>query len=120
MRAFETHMRLAVAEEIQEDVPVPCLGRAIRFALFDVAGNEIRGPFYRVRHDDPGMECDDHAELAALLHDCRMVIAGSVGPRMARRLKDLGIEAVATSERRPGAEIVAGYVAGWHFMETRS
>lgn len=80
-------MRLAVAEEEKEDVLAPRLGRALKFALFYLDGKEVRGPFYRVRHDDPGSVCDDHAELSALLHDCRVVIAGSVGPCMARRIR---------------------------------
>lgn len=105
-------MRLAVAEEVREDTLAPRLGRAVRFALFDVNGKDIRGPFYRVRHDEPGVVCDDHPELAALLHDCQVVIAGSVGPRMARRLRDLGIEVVATPERRTAAQLIARYLAG--------
>ena len=112
MTAVGTHMRLAVAEEIEEDVLAPRLGRAVRFALFDVTGKEIRGPFYRVRHDDPGKVCDEHAELAALLHDCGAVIAGSVGGRMAQRLRDLGIEVVATPERRSAEQLVARYASG--------
>jgi predicted Fe-Mo cluster-binding NifX family protein len=64
-----------------------------------------------VRHDDPGRVCDEHAELVELLHDCRVVIAGSVGSRMAQRLRDLGIEVVATPERRPAAQLVAHYLA---------
>lgn len=110
--AIETHMRLAVAEEVVVDELAPRLGRAVRFALFDVAGKDVRGPFYRVRHDDPGSVCDDHAELAALLHDCRAVIAGSVGTRMSNRLRDLGIEVVVTPERRPAAQLVARHLAG--------
>lgn len=105
-------MRLAVAEETKENVLAPRLGKALKFALFDVSGNNVRGPFYRVRHDDPGQVCDEHAELASLLHDCRLVIAGSAGPRMRERLLDLGIEVVTTSERRPAAQLVNHYLAG--------
>ncbi len=105
-------MRLAVAEEEKEDVLAPRLGRALKFALFYLDGKEVRGPFYRVRHDDPGSVCDDHAELSALLHDCRVVIAGSVGPCMARRLLDLGIEVVATAERGPAKQLVSRHLAG--------
>ena len=112
MTAVETHMRLAVAEETKEDTLASRLGRAVRFALFDVTGKDIRGPFYRVRHDDPGKVCDEHAELAALLHDCQVVIAGAVGPRMAQRLRDLGIEVVATPERRSATHLVTSYLAG--------
>ena len=112
MTTVGTHMRLAVAEETQEDTLAPRLGRTVRFALFDVNGKDVRGPFYRVRHDEPGEVCDEHAELAALLHDCQVVIAGSVGPRMTQRLRDLGIEVVATPERRPVAQLIARYVAG--------
>jgi predicted Fe-Mo cluster-binding NifX family protein len=112
MTAVGTHMRLAVAEEEKEDSLAPRLGRAVKFALFDVVGKDIRGPFYRVRHDDPGKVCDEHAELAALLHDCQVVIAGSVGPRMAQRLRDLGIEVVATPERRSPAQLVARHLEG--------
>lgn len=112
MTVAATHMRLAVAEEVKENVLAERLGRAVKFALFDVAGKEIRGPFYRVRHDQPGQVCDEHAELADLLHDCRVVIAGSVGDRMAQRLQDRGIEVVATSERKPTAQLVARHVAG--------
>lgn len=104
-------MRLAVAEEVGENVLAPRLGRAVKFALFDVSGNDIRGPFYRVRHDEPGEVCDDHAELAALLHDCQVVIAGGVGPHMTLRLRNLGIQVVATSERRPAAQLVARYLS---------
>lgn len=105
-------VRFAVAQEVVDDVPAPRLGRAVKFALFDVAGNEIRGPFYRVRHDEPGEVCDDHAELAALLYDCQAVIAGCVGPHLLQRLRDLGIEVVATPERRPAAQLAARYLAG--------
>lgn len=104
--------RIAVAAEVTEDRPAPRLGRAVKFALFDVAGNDIRGPFFRVRHDDPGTMCDDHAELAALLHDCKVVIAGAVGHRMAKRLRDAGIEVVATPERLAPAELVDRFFAG--------
>jgi len=102
---------LAVAEEEQDDVLAPRLGRAVKFALFDVEGGVVRGPFYRVRHDDPGTSCDEHAELTELLDDCRVVIAGSVGPRMAQRLRDRGIEVVATSERGSAAQLVARYLS---------
>lgn len=112
MTAVGTHMRLAVAEVVKEDALAPRLGRAVKFALFDVAGKEVRGPFYRVRHDDPGKVCDEHSELAALLYDCKVVIAGSVGPRMAQRLLDRGIEVVATSERRPAKQLVSRHLAG--------
>lgn len=112
MTAVGIQMRLAVAEEEKEDVLAPRLGRALKFALFDVNGKDVRGPFYRVRHDDPGNVCDEHAELAALLHDCKVVIAGSVGPRMAQRLLDLGIEVVATSERRSAKQLVYRHLAG--------
>jgi predicted Fe-Mo cluster-binding NifX family protein len=112
MMAVGTHVRMAVAEEEKEDLLAPRLGRAVKFALFDVNGKEVRGPFYRVRHDDPGNVCDEHAELAALLHDCKVVIAGSVGPRMAQRLQDLGIEVVATPERRTAAQLVNRFLAG--------
>ena len=105
-------MRLAIAEDEKEDVLAPRLGRALKFALFDVKGGAVRGPFYRVRHDEPGASCDDHAELSELLSDCRVVIAGSVGPRMAQRLMDLGIEVVASSERKPTAQVAASHFAG--------
>jgi predicted Fe-Mo cluster-binding NifX family protein len=107
-----TRMRMAVAEEEKEDKLAPRLGRALKFALFDVAGKEIRGPFYRVRHDNPGVVCSDHKELARLLHDCKVVIAGSVGSRMAKRLHELGIEVVATTERKPAIQLVARHLAG--------
>jgi predicted Fe-Mo cluster-binding NifX family protein len=111
-------MRLAVAEETQENRLAPRLGRAVKFALFDVHGQEIRGPFYRVRHDDPGQVCDQHAELAALLHDCKLVIAGSVGPRMAQQLRARGIDVLATAENRPTAELVSRWVSGTLVAET--
>jgi predicted Fe-Mo cluster-binding NifX family protein len=112
MTVARTHTRLAVAEEIKENTLAPCLGRAVRFALFDVNGKDVRGPFFRVRHDEPGEVCDEHAELAALLHDCQVVIAGTVGPRMVRRLRGLGIEVVVTPERKPAAQLVARFLAG--------
>jgi predicted Fe-Mo cluster-binding NifX family protein len=112
MTKVGSHVRLAVAEEEKEDVLAPRLGRAVKFALFDVAGRDVRGPFYRVRHDDPGSVCDAHAELQALLHDCKLVIAGSAGPRIARCLRDSGIEVVATPARGSAAHLVARYLAG--------
>lgn len=112
MTAIATRMRLAVAEETEENVLAPRLGKALKFALFDVSGKGVRGPFYRVRHDEPGQVCDEHAELAALLHDCRVVIAGSVGPRMRERLRNQGIDVVTTLERIPAAQLVARYLAG--------
>jgi predicted Fe-Mo cluster-binding NifX family protein len=110
--SFDTTSRVAVAAEVTEDRPAPRLGRAVKFALFDVAGSDIRGPFFRVRHDDPGTVCDDHAELAVLLHDCKAVIAGAVGHRMAKRLRAAGIEVVATPERLAPAQLVDRFVAG--------
>ena len=109
---IRTNLRVAVAEEKVGGVLAPRLGRAVKFVLFDTRGGEVRGPFYRVRHDDPGAVCDHHVELAALLHDCQVVIAGSVGSRMARRLQDLGIEVVATPEKRSAAELVTRHLAG--------
>ena len=90
----------------------PKLGRALRFALFDLHGRDLRGPFYRVRHDDPGTGCGDHDELAALLHDCSVVIAGAAGCRMTERLRDLGIEVLVTTDVQSSARIAAAYVAG--------
>lgn len=107
-----THIRVAVAEEEKEDVLAPRLGRAVKFALFDLRGGEVRGPFFRVRHDNPGEACDHHAELATLLHDCHAVIAGAVGRHIAQRLQDLGIEAVATSEKFSPVRLVTQYLAG--------
>jgi len=104
--------RIAVAEEEKENILAPRLGRAVKFALFNADGKDVRGPFYRVRHDNPGSICDQHAELLSLVHDCKAVIAGSVGPSLAERLCDLGIEVVATSERRSSAQLVARYLAG--------
>jgi predicted Fe-Mo cluster-binding NifX family protein len=80
--------------------------------LFDTAGKDVRGPFYRVRHDDPGDACNEHPELKALLHDCKVVIAGSVGQAMVQRLHDLGIEVVTTPERCPSKKLVSRYLAG--------
>lgn len=119
MTATDSRIRLAVAKETRESVLAPRLGKALKFALFDVSGKDVRGPFYRVRHDDPGRVCDDHAELAALLHDCRLVIAGSAGTRMRERLRDLGIEVVTTSERKPAAQLVTRYLAGYLEQETK-
>lgn len=112
MACLPTYLRVAVAEEIQNDALAPRLGRAVRFALFDVKGEDIRGPFFRVRHDDPGQVCDEHGELATLLNDCQVVIAGAAGRRMGQRLRDLGIEVVATRERRPAAQLVARHMSG--------
>lgn len=104
--------RIAVAAEVVEDWPAPRLGRALKFALFDVEGIDVRGPFFRVRHGNPGDACDGHADLAALLHDCTAVIAGGVGSRIAKRLRDIGVEVVATPERLPSARLVDRYFAG--------
>jgi predicted Fe-Mo cluster-binding NifX family protein len=107
-----TRLRVAVAEQEQQDVLAARLGRAVKFGLFDVRDGEIRGPFYRVRHDNPGDVCDHHAELAALLHDCQAVISGSAGPHMQRRLQALGIDVVATPETQPPLQLVSRYLAG--------
>jgi predicted Fe-Mo cluster-binding NifX family protein len=107
-----TRLRVAVAEQEQQDVLAARLGRAVKFGLFDARDGEIRGPFYRVRHDNPGDVCDHHAELAALLHDCQAVISGSAGPHMQRRLQALGIDVVATPETQPPLQLVSRYLAG--------
>ena len=107
-----TRLRVAVAEQEQQDVLAARLGRAVKFALFDARGGEIRGPFYRVRHDNPGDGCDQHAELAALLHDCQAVISGSAGPHMHQRLQALGIDVVTTAETRAPLQLVRSYLAG--------
>jgi predicted Fe-Mo cluster-binding NifX family protein len=104
--------RIAIAAEVTEDWPAPRLGRALKFALFDVAGADVRGPFYRVRHDDPGTDCDGHAALGRLLRDCSVVITGAAGSRMAKRLQEMGIEVVITPERLPFGQLVRRYFAG--------
>ena len=107
-----TLIRVAVAEEEKEDVLAPRLGRAVKFALYDLRGGVVRGPSYRVRHDNPGEACDHHAELAGLLKDCKAVIAGAVGQHMALRMQALGIEVVATPERIPSIQLVTRYIGG--------
>jgi len=104
--------RLAVAENRVDGRMAPRLGRALRFALFDLHDNGLRGPFYRVRHDDPGEKCCDHEELTALLHDCRVVIVGAAGTRMVERLRERGIEVVVTAEDRPSPQLAAAWLAG--------
>lgn len=105
-------MRLAVAEQETDDTLAPALGRAVKFALFDVYPHSVRGPFYRVRHDQPGEVCDDHLELTQLLHDCQVVITGGAGKRMIQRLKTHQIEVIATSERAAAACLIARHLAG--------
>ena len=103
-------MKVAVAEA--GDDLAPRLGRAVKFALFDVEGGKAHGPCYRVRHDDPGQACDEHSELSALLRDCAVVIAGGIGPEMARRLTESGVDPVATRENGSARDLVMRYVAG--------
>lgn len=102
--------RVAVAEG--SGPACPPLGRALRFAVFDVEQGRVRGPVYRVRHDNPGESCDQHAELLALVHDCQCVIAGSVGPRLGQRLRDAGMQVLATSETGSSATLAARMEAG--------
>jgi len=104
--------RLAVAENLVDGRMAPRLGRTLRFALFDLNDNGLRGPFYRVRHDDPGEKCCDHEELTALLHDCRVVIVGAAGARMVERLREHGIEVVVTAEDKPSVQLAAAWLAG--------
>lgn len=105
--------RVAVAESRVDGRMAPRLGRALRFALFDVYdGNELRGPLYRVRHDDPGEECCDHEELTSLLHDCQVVIAGAAGAPMIERLRERGIDVVVTAEDKPAPQLAAAWLAG--------
>jgi predicted Fe-Mo cluster-binding NifX family protein len=104
--------RLAVAEDRVDGSMAPRLGRALRFALFDVHDSELRGPFYRVRHDDPGDECCDHEELTSLLHDCQVVIVGAAGARMVERLRECGIDVVVTAEDKPSPQLAAAWLAG--------
>ena len=103
-------MRIAVAEE--GDVVAPRLGRAVKFALFDIERGIGRGAFYRIRHDDPGTTCDHHAELLAVLQDCQAVVARAIGPAMARHLAENGIEPVPTSRAGSAAELAALHAAG--------
>ena len=103
-------MRVAVAET--GDELAPRLGRAVKFALFDVEGGKAHGPCYRIRHDDPGGACDEHGELAALLRDCAAVIAGGLGPEMARRLTEAGVDPVATRENGSARDLALRYAAG--------
>ncbi len=104
--------RLAVAENRVDGTMAPRLGRALRFALFDVHGGELRGPFYRVRHDDPGADCCDHEELTSLLYDCQVVIVGAAGARMVERLREQGIDVVVTAEDKPSAQLADAWLAG--------
>ena len=103
---------MAVAENRVDGSMAPRPGRALRFAVFDVHGSGLRGPFYRVRHDDPGDECGDHEELTSLLHDCQMVMVGAAGARMVERLRERGIEVVVTKQLRNSAQLAAAYAAG--------
>lgn len=106
----EIRTRIAVAEGATPKPPA--LGRAVRYVLFDIVEGIARGPFYRVRHDNPGEACDGHAELITLLYDCKWVIAGAVGPRMKQRLHACGIEVVATPEEQSAAVLAARFLAG--------
>jgi predicted Fe-Mo cluster-binding NifX family protein len=112
MKSVGRRIRVAVAEKPVESTPAARLGRALRFALFDVQDRRVRGPFYRVRHDEPGGSCGDHGELTALLHDCQVVIAGAAGERMVERLRERGIDVVIAKEDRPSAKLAAAYATG--------
>ena len=112
MSCDEDHIRLAVAEQNIGNLPALRLGRALRFALFDVSGKHARGPFYRVRHLNPGEECDHNAELSSLLHDCQLVITGSVGVRLKQRLLDQGVKVISTPERIITTQLIARYLNG--------
>jgi predicted Fe-Mo cluster-binding NifX family protein len=105
----ETPPRVAVADCDQQSPPP--LGRAARFVIFDIVDGAARTPCYRVRHNDPGAVCDGHADLPGLLRDCQVVIAGAAGEKLAELLRKRGIRVVATSERRPPADLVARFLA---------
>lgn len=105
----EPPLRVAVADD-DRHCPPP-LGRAARFVIFDIVDGAARTPCYRVRHNEPGAVCDGHADLPGLLRDCQVVIAGAAGEKLAELLRKRGIRVVATSERRPPAELVARFLA---------
>ena len=107
-----TRLRVAVAEQEQQDVLAARLGRAVKFGLFDARDGEIRGPFYRVSHDYPGDVCVHQSVIGAMVLDRQAVISGSAGPHMQRRLQALGIDVVATPETQPPLQLVSRYLAG--------
>jgi len=88
------------------DQVAPRLGQAVKFALFDAGGGQVKGPFFRVRHTDPGNSCGEQAELVTLLHDCQMVIAGSAGNRLTALLSEHGVTVVRTEQRQATRELV--------------
>lgn len=102
---------MAVAENRLDGTLAPRLGKALRFAIFDLRDQRVRGPLYRVRHDEPGSTCG-HTELAALLQDCQVVIAGGAGERMVQRMRVGGTEVVIAPEAKPSAQLAADWFAG--------
>ncbi len=98
MSCSSDRLRVAVAEETVTEELALHLGRATKFAVFDVREGRVRGPFFRVRHMDPGGNCDGQEELARLLQDCDAVLARSAGRRLSERLAEFGVEVVATDE----------------------
>lgn len=104
--------RIAVAEDRLDDGLAARLGRAEKFALFDAGERGLRGPFYRVRHGDPGSSCEGQAELVRMLADCRAVITGGAGERTGGMLAAQGIEVVATAERGKPVDLVTRFLGG--------
>ena len=102
--------QIAVAEG--PGMGCPPLGRALRFALFVVERGDVRGPVYRIRHDNPGQSCTGHADLLELLADCQVVIAGSVGGKLTARLHDAGVTVIATSDTGTAEYLAAQWAAG--------
>lgn len=105
------NLRMAVAENRLDGSLAPRLGKALRFAIFDFRDQRVRGPLYRVRHDEPGSTCG-HTELAALLHDCQVVIAGGAGERMVERMRNGGAEVVIAPGDKPSVQLAADWFAG--------
>ncbi len=101
-----------MAEETISDDLASRLGRATKFAIFEVRAGRIRGPVYRVRHQEPGENCEMHDELARLLEDCDAVIVKSAGQKLVDRLRLQGVNVVVSGETGKPKQLVLRYISG--------
>jgi predicted Fe-Mo cluster-binding NifX family protein len=98
-------------------------GRSKQFLVFEVDESKILSQEARANlpHAPHGEGCstgsagaheNHHGGMAALLHDCQVVVCGGMGWRAAEALKSAGITCVIASGSGPADQLVAGYLSG--------
>ena len=89
-------------------------GRSRFLLVFDVEEGRVRGMERRVAGPPAGAGgAHGHSALLALARDCRMVISGGMGARMAAELRRMGVEPfvsgdAACSARTALARVLSG------------